>query len=332
MRGLPIAVLGYGPVARAYINQIGAHRDECRKRHDVDLSVVAVRTRRSQVVCDDDEVPPQSEWAELTDLADFLGEVEAKVVVQAVPSTDLQASQAVSDAMMAIRCGAHLVTATTSTPLYGWKQLEQLAIDFGCAVRISGAVGAMLPAADLARSLGQGISVTSVSGCLSATATYILDQLSEGITLDVATATARQAGVMNSDAGGELSGEDVATQLRILTGLLWARDPADAEVLLEPITSEIERSVYRAGRRGLRLRQVAVADHDIPDLVTVSLRMVPADSQLGLLRWPDKAAIFDCGDFGSITMFGGDSSPAGVAQSMIKDTLSLVHDATPGLR
>lgn len=331
MRGLPIVVLGYGPVARAYINQIGAHRDECQKRHDVDLSVVAVRTRRSQVVCDG-EVPPRSEWAEATDLADFLGEVGAKVVVQAVPSADVDASQAVSDATIAIRCGAHLVTATTSTPLYGWKQLEQLAIDFGCAVRISGAVGGMLPAADFARSLGQGISVTSVSGCLSAAATYVLDQLSEGLTLDQATATARQIGVMDNDATAELSGEDVATQLRILTGLLWARDPADAEVLLEPITSEIERSVFRAGRRGLRLRQVAVADHDLPDLVTVSLRVVPADSQLGLLRWPDKAAIFDCGDFGSVTMFGGDSSPAGVAQSMIKDTLSLVHDATPGLR
>jgi homoserine dehydrogenase len=331
MRVLPIVVLGYGPVARAYINQIGAHRDEYRIRHDVDLSVVAVRTHRSQIV-GNGEVPPRSEWQDPTELADLLGAVEAKVVVQAVPSTDAVATQAVADAVMAIRCGAHLVTATTSTPLFGWKQLEQLAVDFGCAVRVSGAVGAMLPAADLARSLGQGISVTSVSGCLSATATYVLDQLSEGVTMDLATTTARQTGMMANDADADLSGHDVATQLRILTGLLWARDPAEAEVILEPITPDIERSVYRAGRRGLRLRQVAVADHDIPDLVTVSLRVVPAESQLGLLRWPDKATIFDCGDFGSITVSGGDSSPAGVAQSMIKDTLSLVHDATPGLR
>ncbi|PXW35577.1 UNVERIFIED_CONTAM: homoserine dehydrogenase [Williamsia faeni] len=331
MRVLPIAVLGYGPVARAFINQIGAHREEYRARHDVDLSVVAVRTHRSQVV-GSGEVPPRSDWAELTDLADLLGTVEAKVVVQAVPSTDVVATQAVEDALMAIRCGAHLVTATTSTLLHGWRELEQLAIDFGCAVRISGAVGAMLPAADLARSLGQGISVTSVSGCLNATATYVLDQMSEGVTLDLATTTARQTGVSDNDPTADLSGHDVATQLRILTGLLWARDPAETEVILEPITPEIERSVFRAGRRGQRLRQVAVADHDIPDLVTVSLRVVPAESKLGLLRWPDKAAIFDCGDFGSITVSGGDSSPAGVAQSMIKDTLSLVHDATPGLR
>lgn len=329
---LPIVVLGYGPVARAYIGQIVSHRAEYRARFDVDLTVVAVRTHRAQAVVVDDNVPPRSQWTPPSTLAGLLGQVGAKVVVQAVPSTDEATAQGIQDAVDALRGGAHLVTATKTTLVRGWRELDAASHESGCAVKISGTTGAMLPAADVARSLSFGVHVTSVSGCLNGTATFVLDRLSDGDTLAEAVDSARRSGISEAEPEADLSGNDAATKISILAGLLWARNPGAADAMIEPITPAIRSAAMRAKGRGQRLRQVAVADLDIPDLVTVSLRAVNRDSPLGALNGPEKAVIYDCGEFGPITVSGGQSSPTGAAMSMIKDTLSLALDAAPGVR
>lgn len=329
---LPIVVLGYGPVARAYIGQIVSHRAEYRARFDVDLTVVAVRTHRAQVAVVDDFVPPRPQWTAPTSLSELLGSVGAKVVVQAVPSTDDAAAQAIADGVDALRGGAHFVTATKTTLVRGWRELDAASHESGCAVKISGTTGAMLPAADVARSLSFGVHVTSVSGCLNGTATFVLDRLSEGDTLAEAVELARRTGISEADPSSDLSGGDAATKISILAGLLWSRNPGAADAMLEPITPAIRSAAMRAKGRNQRLRQVAVADLDIPDLVTVSLRAVNRDSPLGALDGPEKAVIYDCGEFGPITVSGGQSSPTGAAMSMIKDTLSLALDVAPGVR
>lgn len=332
MLALRIVVLGYGPVARAYIGQIVSHRAEYRARFDVDLTVVAVRTHRAQVVVADDNVPPRSLWTAPGGLNELLTQVGARVVVQAVPSTDDVAAQAVQDGVDALRGGVHLVTATKTTLLRGWQDLDRASHQSGCAVKLSGTTGAMLPAADVARSLSFGVHVTSVSGCLNGTATFVLDRLSDGDSFAEAVESARRSGISEADPSADLAGGDAASKISILAGLLWARNPGASDAMLEPITPAIRSAAIRAKGRGQRLRQVAVADLDIPDLVTVSLRAVDRNSALGALNGPAKAVIYDCGEFGLITVSGGQSSPTSAAMSMIKDTLSLALDAAPGIR
>lgn len=329
---LPIVVLGYGAVSRAFIAQIISHRAEYRSRFDVDLYVAAVRTHRAQTEITDDTIPPRPQWSAPTSLDDLIARVGARVVVQAVPSVDADAAGAVADGVCALRNGAHLVTATKTTLLHGWCALDAVSRETGRAVKLSGTTGAMLPAADVARSLRNGIHVTSVSGCVNGTATFVLDRLSDGDSLGEAVEAARRAGIAEGDPSADLSGRDVAMKIQILTGLLWGRDPGAAETILEPITPAIRSAAVRAKGRGQRLRQVAVADLDIPDLVTVSIRAVTRDSPLGALNGPEKAVIFDCGEFGPVTVTGGQSSPTGAAMAMIKDTLSLALETAPGLR
>ncbi|GAA4618123.1 homoserine dehydrogenase [Saccharopolyspora hordei] len=322
MLDVPIVLAGYGPVGREYAELVHRERAQWRDRYGVDLRVVAVRGRDTQAEVGA-AVPPRVQWTAAEPLTDLLARTGARVLAQAVPSDG--SDRPARDALAALGHGAHVVTATKSHLLTHWRQLDEAARRAGRSVRISGATGAAMPAGDLARSVLRGFDVDAVHGCLNGTATFVLDQLAEGVALEAAVAEAQRRGIAEADPAADLSGADAATKLRLVTGLLWGWDPADVRVELEPV---------RAARAdpGHRLRQVAGARRDDPGVVRVEVRPEPVGSPLGALTGPEKAVRYDCGDAGSVTVSGGRSSPRGAARAMVKDTIGAVLEATAGLR
>ncbi|MGP4015731.1 homoserine dehydrogenase [Saccharopolyspora sp. 5N708] len=324
MLDVPIVLAGYGRVGREYVELVRQHSVRWRQRYDVDLRVVAVRGRSTQTEVDA-AVPPREQWAAAADLAELLARTGARVLAQAVPSDGSE--QPGLDALLALRHGAHVVTATKSHLLARWRQLDATARTAGRSVRISGATGAAMPAGDLARSALRGFDVRAVQGCLNGTATFVLDQLAAGQGIAAAVAEAQRRGIAEADPTADLSGQDAATKFRLVSGLLWGWDPAAATVETEPI-----REPLPPAEPGTRLRQVASARFDEPDLVRVELRAEPVAGPLGSLVGPEKAVRYDCGDAGAVTVSGGRSSPQGAALAMIKDTLGAALEATTGFR
>lgn len=330
---LPILMIGYGPVAQQYAATLRARRDEFRTRYGVELRVVAIRGRTRQVLLPGGEVPPTREsWTARTSLAELLALTSPLVVAQAVPSHPDGAAEALSDGLAALAHGAHLVTATKSPLLTGWSQLHDAALEHIRGVRISGAAGAALPAADLACAGLRGFDVRTIRGCLNGTASFVLDQLGDGVTLAEAIQIAQSRGIAEADPSVDLSGADTATKLRLLAGLQWGWDVGACAVEREPITVGTARRAVRANERGAVLRHVGSASIDDPGRVVVALREFSrSEPPFGVLAGPEKAVTFGCGDAGDITVSGGRSSPLGAALAMVKDTLSLVIDPLPGL-
>ncbi|MGW1676172.1 homoserine dehydrogenase [Saccharopolyspora sp. NPDC002376] len=323
MIDVPIVLAGFGPVGREYAELVHQNRAPWRDQHGADLRVVAVRGRSTQTEVDG-VVPPREQWTEAEPLAELLARTGARVLAQAVPSDG--SDQPGMDALQALGQGTHVVTATKSHLLTHWSRLDEAARGAGRSVRISGATGAAMPAGDMARSVLRGFDVDAVHGCLNGTATFVLDQLAEGKTLDAAVAEAQRRGIAEADPTADLSGADAATKMRLIAGLLWGWDVTGVRVDAEPIDAP------HAVEAGHRLRQVASAHRDEPGLVRVAVRAEPFGSPLGALVGPEKAVRYDCGDAGSVTVSGGRSSPRGAARAMIKDTIGAALEATTGLR
>ncbi|MCI2418471.1 homoserine dehydrogenase [Saccharopolyspora sp. K220] len=324
MIDVPIVLVGYGPVGQEYVELVRQHRAQWRDRYGVDLRIVAVRGRSTQTEVDG-LVPPREQWDPAGDLTELLVGTAARVLAQAVPSDG--GDQPGLDALRALQLGAHVVTATKSHLLTHWRQLDETAREAGRSVRISGATGAAMPAGDLARSVLRGFDVRDVQGCLNGTATFVLDQLAAGQGIAAAVAEAQRRGIAEADPTADLSGQDAATKLRLVTGLLWDWDVTGATVEAEPIREPLPPT-----EPGHRLRQVASARRDEPGLVRVELRAEPVASPLGALVGPEKAVRYDCGDAGAVTVSGGRSSPRGAALAMVKDTLGAALEATTGFR
>ncbi|KAK1181267.1 homoserine dehydrogenase [Streptomyces sp. NBS 14/10] len=334
----PVSVVlsGYGPVGRAYVEHLAAHGEALADRHGARLRLAAVRTGSAEYLPPPAEgtdaegtgdtwapPPPRSAWGPLPSPAETLDRTGAGVLVQCLPSSPEVRDQAAAEALLALRRGVHVVTATKSHLLSHWRELGRAAAEGGSLIRISGATGAALPAGDLARAGVRGLGCRTIRACPNGTATFVLDRLAAGDSLADAVAEARRRGIAEADPSADLSGSDAATKARLLAALLWGWDASAVRTETEPVDDGTARAAREAAASGHRLRAVAGASADEPLLVRVRLERTAPGDPLHALTGPEKAVVYGCPDAGDITVSGGRSSPLGAALAMVKDTLDV---------
>ncbi|MFC5667168.1 homoserine dehydrogenase [Kitasatospora misakiensis] len=319
-----VVLSGYGPVGRAYADLIRTRGDELALRYGVRLRLGAVRTGSAHCLPQPGgPVPPRPAWGPPVALEESLDLTGARVLVQALPSSPAVRRQAAEEAVLALRRGVHVVTAAKGHLLTHWSELGEAAQAGRSLIRISGATGAALPTADLARAGVRGLGCGSVRACPNGTATFVLDRLAAGESLAEAVGEAQRRGIAEADPSADLSGEDAATKVRLLAALLWGWEPSAVRVRTEPVDGHTAPAAVAAAGRGNRLRAVAVASLDEPLVVRVRLEETAPGDPLHALTGPEKAVVYGCPDAGDITVSGGRSSPVGAALAMLKDTLDV---------
>lgn len=135
--------------------------------------------------------------------------------------------------------GIHVVTpskiANTRKQVY-FDLLQKTADEHDVKFLYETNVGAGLPVLRTVRDLVKsGDEITEVSGVLSGTMTYIFSQLDAGLAFSDAVLKARQLGYAEPDPRDDLSGEDVARKMMILSrvsGYTVERE----DLYVEPIT------------------------------------------------------------------------------------------------
>lgn len=325
MEPVRLVLSGFGAVGRALVDAV--------LEQGPLLQLAAIRGHRTEVfLAPGSAVPARSSWDQTGPIEETLSRTAATVLVQALPSSPEAHARALEEAVAALRSGVDVVTATKSHVLSHWRDLERAAVDGGSRIRISGATGAALPTADMARVALRGMGCNAVRACPNGTSTFVLDELSRGAGLESAVLEAQVRGIAEADPSADLSGKDAATKVRLIAGLLWNWDVSTIAVGTEPIDSSTAARALEASRQGLLLRAVASASLERPMVVTVRLEAVAPGDPLFAIAGPEKAMVFRCPDAGDITVQGGRSSPKGAALAMVKDVLNLVGLTSAGFR
>ncbi|QKV94410.1 homoserine dehydrogenase [Streptomyces sp. NA02950] len=307
-----VVLTGYGPVGRAYADRL------LTSSGDTPLRLAAVRTSAAE------RPAPHLTPGPLPPLAETLERTGAAVLAQAVPSSPAVRERAAADALLALRRGVHVVSATKSHLLSHWAELGRAAEEGRGLIRVSAATGAALPAADLARTGVRGLGCRTLRACPTGTATFVLDRLTAGDTFAAAVAEARRRGIAEADPSADLSGADAAAKARLLAALLWGWDAAAVRTDTDGggIGEDTAEAARAAASRGHRLRAVATASAGEPLVVRVRLEETAPGDPLHTLEGPEKAVVYGC-EAGDITVSGGASSPLGAALAMVKDTLDV---------
>ncbi|MDP9985887.1 MULTISPECIES: hypothetical protein [Arthrobacter] len=323
--GVRLVLSGFGAVGRAFVDSV--------LEQDSLLQVAAVRGHGTEVLLAPGRpLPERSSWGPLRPIEETLTLTRADILVQALPSSPEAHARVLHEAIAALRSGVDVVTATKSHVLSHWRDLERAAEEGQAGIRFSGATGAALPSADMARVALRGMGCTGIRACPNGTSTFILDELSAGTGLDAAVSEAQRRGIAEANPSADLSGQDAATKVRLIAGLLWDWDVSRIAVETEPIDSSTPDRALAATGNGLRLRAVARASLDRPMVVSVQLEAVPPGDPLFSLTGPEKAMVFSCPEAGDITVQGGRSSPKGAALAMLKDVLNLAGSKLGGFR
>jgi homoserine dehydrogenase len=331
---LKVALFGYGPVARDFVELVGECGSDLRRRYGIGISITGIRGADSQIVLDSNDrtqvsaIPPRDQWQPAAGLEDFLVATGASIVVQAIPSSERLVDTATAQVLAAFEARVDVVTATKSHLARRWSLLADAASRTGRRIRISAATGAALPAADVARLSLRGFRCLRIRGALNGTSTFVLERLEAGDALADAIAVAQSRGIAEADPTGDLDGSDAASKLVLLANLLWDLRASLDDVPREGIVDASAVRAVRAVREGRRLRSVAAADGETGRLEVRLDTLNPSDP-LYQLAGSEKAVAYDCGELGEIIVSGGRSSLRGASQAMLKDVLSLALDGGP---
>jgi len=156
---------------------------------------------------------------------------------------------------IALRAGAHVVSANKTLLARHGEELAALAQACGVSLRWSAAVGGSTPMlAAVARAARAGPTLR-VDAVLNGTTNFVLDAVAAGAPFERALEEARAAGLAERDTDRDLSGRDAADKLALLHQAATGRWLPPEAVDCTPVTPH---SAAAAARPGAVVRQVAM--------------------------------------------------------------------------
>ncbi|MEE2658975.1 MAG: homoserine dehydrogenase [Candidatus Latescibacterota bacterium] len=269
-----IGMIGLGTVGGGVAQLLLDAPSAMRRREGVRFQIqrVAVRDpKKSRAVSLADGVVG-------TDPGTVLSDPSVQVVVELTGAPS--AVDWISDALKA---GKDVVTANKAVIAEHGDELFALALERGVDLMFEASVAGGIP---IIRSLRNGLvanRVESLSGILNGTTNYIMTRMTRGEG-DYATilADAQEKGFAESDPTMDVSGQDAAQKLVILSRIAFHTTGTAADVFCEGIESIETVDIEFARELGYTIKLLAIAKHNYGDKVEARVHpvMVPNESLL----------------------------------------------------
>lgn len=179
--------------------------------------------------------------------------------------------------------GADVVSANKSLIAEYGGMLAAAAAGWGATLRYSASVGGSTPMIESVSRAAANGPLAAIATVLNGTCNFVLDCCSHGATLEDALAEAKQRGFAEEDPTDDLSGQDAARKLKILTKHGFGGLPQAIE--MQALDDMIAKEAREALSAGMRLRQISRARR-VGDRVlgSVKFERVAAQSAFGSLQ------------------------------------------------
>lgn len=287
MKTVDILLHGVGHVGRALLKLLS---DEERwRRHGFNVRIVGAVDSHGGVWADDGLAPAELLEAKLTagtvagcvggemglSALDCLARSKSTPVLMESTLVDLETGGPGLEAMQAVlERGGHTITANKGPLVVGFASLSNLAAISGGTISYSGTLG--LPLLFIRHHL-EHVVVERLEGIVNGTTNYILTQMTKGLRFADALSQAQEAGLAEADPTLDISGQDAANKLIILSKTLLHQPATTKDVTVEGIEDVTPEEL-----------QAAVAEGDVIKLIISATRQ--ADGKYDLTVGPRRIA------------------------------------------
>ncbi|HET7010708.1 MAG TPA: homoserine dehydrogenase [Anaerolineales bacterium] len=338
---IPLALIGFGNVGRAFARLLEDKRDELRQSFDLEWRVTAIATRRHggaidpkgidliealRLVENDEALAPLAARPAPDEMTEFLRQSGAAVLFETTPVNYETGQPAVDHLRAALELGMHAVTANKGPVVHAYRQLTDLARSKGKHFYFEAAVMDGAPIFSLWRSALPGASVRGFRGVLNSTTNLILTLMEAGHEFDEAVAQAQTIGVAETDPSGDILGWDAAVKVAALVTVLMGTPLTPDRVKRQGIENIHSREIAAARRAGQRWKLICRAERRGNEIeASVGPEMLPPEDPLFTVAGTSSSITFDSDVLGKLTITEEDPGPVTTAFGLLADFINAVR-------
>lgn len=313
------AVLGFGNVAAATIEHFMRNEDLIRSKVRTPIEFVHVATRtpaRAQGRVPQGCSVSNDCWAVVNDM-------EVDVVLELTGDVTL-ARQLV---LQALTNHKHVVTANKALLARHGEEILRKAEEVERSVLFEGAVAVSIPIIKTLRESAAANRISSITGILNGTSNYVLWKMSEhGVDFAAAIADAQRKGYAEADPTLDVSGEDAAHKLALLTSLGFGVPINFSAVEFKGIEAIDQRDIQFAQRLGYRIKLIAQARMASSGLlVRVRPTLVPMASMLAQVGEAMNGIALHGDLQGAAFLYGAGAGGRQTASAVLADLIELAN-------
>jgi homoserine dehydrogenase len=335
-----LIVSGLGNIGRRFLEILEHKADLLRTRYGLTFQIVGAADSRGAVF------DPQSlDTAtivrlkkEARSIADYsarrhsassplelIEEVSADALCEATPVNLQDGEPGLSCMRAAMHKGMHVVTPNKGPLVLAYPELIALAREMGVHLRFCGTVAGGLPAINLGQRDLAGATIHRLEALPNLTTSYILDQMSRGMTYEEALAAAQAQGCAEADPTLDVEGWDAANKLVILANSVLGVPATLEDVSVQGITALTLADLERARTNGQAIKLLATAARQADGnyALTVAPTPLPADHPLARLGGQQMGIVYHTDIYGTISAAILEEEPIPSAATMLRDLLSI---------
>jgi homoserine dehydrogenase len=358
LKTVRLVVSGLGNIGRRYLEILIDKADLLRARYGLALCVVGAADSRGAAFD-----PAGLNLAEIVRLkkagrsaADYPGcgraamtplalieQIDADVLCESTPVSLDDGEPGLSCMRAAMRKGMHVLTPNKGPLVLAFPELTALARERGVRLLYCGTVAGGLPAINLGRRDLAGAVIYRLEALPNLTTSYILDQMTHGLTYAQALAAAQAQGCAEADPTLDVEGWDAANKLVILANSVLGMPATLDDVSVEGITGITLADLERARANGQTIKLLATATLQPDELcppddvcppdnfgprdgrytLTVAPTPLPAEHPLAQLGGQQMGIVYHTDIYGVISAAILETEPVPSAATMLRDLLSI---------
>lgn len=325
MRTIKVAVAGLGFVGRETVRLLRSNSGKFAQRLGAAIELAAVCDRDAAREAKSLGLP--SSVLRVTDPQKLAQIEDLDIVVELMGG--LEAPRRL--VLDSLRAGRHVVTANKKLLSYCWDEIQNASAEKGGRLYFEGSVAGGIPILQALDASFAANRIEAVYGILNGTTNYILTRAEAGLGMDEALNEAQKLGFAEKDPTSDLSGEDTAQKVSVLSALITGSSLTPEKISREGITrverDDIEFAKNTLGR-AVRLLGVLRLSGSNPVRVEahVSPTLVPLDHPLAAVRREYNAVLIKASSADDLMFYGKGAGPGPTASAVVGDIFMLSRE------
>jgi len=249
---------------------------------------------------------------------EMIRNIDADVVIETTASNYKDAEPGMSHIITAMKRRMHVISVNKGPLALAFPSLMELAKYNQVIFKFSGTVGGGTPILDYAKNSLRGERITSFAGILNGTTNYILSNMTNGLSFDLALKDAKEKGYVEADESLDLDGLDAAAKLVILANWIMGMKVTLPDIDCNGIRNVTVNDIKNASKNNCAIKLIASCNKEL----VVKPREVSVDDPL-CVNGTLNAIAFTSEHSGTQTIIGKGAGGIETASSILRDLLDI---------